>query len=289
MSSVASNAACPIFDIRLQRQSVLQVIDQELQLRVDDVQSVLQVVNMNLPDSEVFLPIRWTQIEMVSIGVRNNASCFDLLFASSDHGHFDFLQVSVPINPAAAGLVQTIHEHVEVAQIPQALVLLPLRKLHSKFSFRQVYWWYQVTSNTLEIMFALTFFLTLQRRFNSSAEGILSSLGKLQNDFLTILNGELLLPDWPVLEVLYKTLQAYFGSFFFLPVALPLQVLMVLLNFHADLLILTMLLPHVFLLWHSVTGLVYAVRKTFCIILKIGSMSKAVSKAKHGKDSKKLS
>ena len=213
MSSVASNAACPIFDIRLQRQSVLQVIDQELQLRVHDVQSVLQVVNMNLPDSEVFLPIRWTQIEMVSIGVRNNASCFDLLFASSDHGHFDFLQVSVPINPAAAGLVQTIHEHVEVTQIPQALVLLPLRKLHSKFSFRQVYWWYQVTSNTLEIMFALTFFLTLQRRFNSSAEGILSSLGKLQNDFLTILNGELLLPDWPVLEVLYKTLQAYFGSF----------------------------------------------------------------------------
>ena len=102
--------------------------------------------------------------------------------------------------------------------------------------------------------------------------------------------GELLESDWPTLAVIHHALEQVFGSFFLIPLYMPLQVLFILLDFHSDMLILTMLLPHVFLLWHSVTSLVYAARKTFGLVLKIGKISHAtVSRARTVGETKKNS
>ena len=271
-------SVCAVYDVRMQQQSVLQVLEGDI-LTIDEGLQVLKLGKTVL---------QWSQIEMASIALKNGTS-FTVVFASRDHSDFDFLEVSLAITPAAASLVQRIHEHVEVANIPRPLLVLPLRKLYSGASFRQVYWWYQVVVNTLEIMFALTFFLTLQRRFSSSAEGILSSLAKLRDDVFTILSGEVVLPDWPMLAVLHNTIHGYSGNFFFVPFAAPLQIMMLLLDFHADVLILTMLLPHVFLLWHSITSLIFAVRKTLSIILKIGSIGRSMSKGTQVPGNKKNS
>ena len=284
MSTHSGDVVCEVYDVRIQQHNLLQIVNDVNQLRVElqNEASVLKLGEMVL---------QWNQVEMASISLRKNSTSFNLVFASRDKSCFDFLEVSLAITPAAASLVQKIHENVEVASIPRALLVLPLRKLYGA-PFRQVYWWYQVVANILEIMFALTFFVTLQRRFSSSAEGVFSSLGKLRDDLWTILTGEVELPSW--LAFLRNTLNklpfpVYVGSFFLIPVALPLQILLLLLNFHADILILTMLLPHVFLLWHSVASLVYAVRKTLSIILKIGSIGKSMSKGRQVQGNKKNS
>ena len=282
MSTHSGALVCEVYDVRMQQHNLLQTFNDVNHLRVElqNETSVLKLGEMVL---------QWNQVEMASISLRKNSTSFNLVFASRDNSCFDFLEVSLAITPAAASLVQKIHENVEVTSIPRALLVLPLRKLYSGAPFWQVYWWYQVVSNVLEIMFALTFFVTLRRRFSSSAEGVFSSLGKLRDDLWTILSGEVELPSW--LAFLRNTLPfpVYVGSFFLIPVALPLQILLLLLDFHADVLILTMLLPHVFLLWHSVTSLIYAVRKTLSIILKIGSIGKSMSKGRQVQGNKKNS
>ena len=144
----------------MQQHNLLQTFNDVNHLRVElqNEASVLKLGEMVL---------QWNQVEMASISLRKNSSSFNLVFASRDNSCFDFLEVSLAITPAAASLVQKIHENVEVTSIPRALLVLPLRKLYSGAPFWQVYWWYQVVSNMLEIMFALTFFVTLQRRFQA--------------------------------------------------------------------------------------------------------------------------
>ena len=287
MSSDSSTgtAACEVHRVRAQRQNVLQTWDDLKDMKVEkceDGDSMLKI-------GSGFV-LCWNQVAMASITLNKNGEILDLVLASNDHSHFDFIEISLAMTPPAAALLQTIHGKVEVTSISRCLLVWPLRKFHSSLSFRQVYWWYQVLSNTLEVMFALTFFLTLQRRFSSSAEGILSSIAKLRDDISSIFTGQLLDSEWPTLSVLHHALEQVFGSFLLAPLYMPLQVVFVLLDFHSDILILTMLLPHVFLLWHSITSLVYAVQKTFGLVLKLGKISKAtVSRTKTVGEAKKTS
>ena len=188
----------------------------------------------------------------------------------------DFMELKLGLTPKAAELVQAIREHVELSEIPRGLLRWPLRTLHPHIGFQEVYWGYQVLSNTLEIMFAFTFFLTLKRRLSSSAEGVVSSLDKLQQDISSIISGDFL-EEWPIVAILHSALrQQLFGSWL-LPLSVPFQILVVLLDFHADLLILTMLLPHAFLLWHSITSLIYAAQKACSIVMRVGRMGQQIS------------
>ena len=86
------------------------------------------------------------------------------------------------------------------------------------------------------------------------------------------------LEEWPILAILHSALRQQVIGSFLLPLSVPFQILVVLLDFHADLLILTMLLPHAFLLWHSITSLIYAVQKACSIVVKVGRMGQQISK-----------
>ncbi|CAE7788730.1 unnamed protein product [Symbiodinium sp. CCMP2456] len=217
------------------------------------------------------LVAKWQQLAMASVRLRSDGQSLDVVFASADHSIFDFAQVSVPMDASATALLQAIHAaQLPVRSISRTVLTWPIRALHPHLTFKEVYWLHSSMSNALEVLFGLTFFLTLHSRLSSSANGVLSSLMKLWEDIQNIYAGENL-SDWPWLASWYMVLEGFrgYGGGFLIPFTMPLHLCLLLLDFHADILILTMFLPHVFLLWHSVTSLIVAVQKAVAIFLNL--------------------
>ncbi|CAE7238905.1 unnamed protein product [Symbiodinium sp. CCMP2592] len=217
------------------------------------------------------LVAKWQQLAMASVRLRSDGQSLDVVFASADHSIFDFAQVSVPMDASATALLQAIHAaQLPVRSISQTVLTWPIRALHPRLTFKEVYWLHSSISNALEVLFGLTFFLTLHSRLYSSANGVLSSLMKLWEDIQNIFAGENL-SEWPWLASWYLVLESFrgYGGGFLIPLTMPLHLCLLLLDFHADILILTMFLPHVFLLWHSVTSFIVAVQKAVAIFLNL--------------------
>eukprot|EP00931_Biecheleriopsis_adriatica_P048955 TRINITY_DN28300_c0_g1_i1.p1 TRINITY_DN28300_c0_g1~~TRINITY_DN28300_c0_g1_i1.p1 ORF type:complete len:200 (+),score=54.48 TRINITY_DN28300_c0_g1_i1:273-872(+) len=178
------------------------------------------------------------------------------------------------MEPAAAALMQTVQQQVNrVCRVSKMLVAWPWRLLYGPgMTFGQVYWYHQVISNLFEVMFGLLFFLTLQRKVFSSGSSIFTSLGQLQDDVRKLFDAQ----EKSESEISYLLGAAYqllektpLGGLLW-PVLFPIRLCWVLLDFNADFVIVTMLLPHVFLLWSSVTSLLRAVQKAVMLLLKAG-------------------
>ena len=271
MAESSADGTCKARHVRAQQSGRLQAWDSVRSVKFDD--SHLWVGELTL---------EWKHIALASICLQGGGESFGVVLASFDHALFDFVELSLPMAPAAALLIQNLRQHVEITRISRALLVWPLRTLHPSLTFRQVYWWYQIFSNTMEVMFALTFFLTLGKRFSSSAEGMLSSLSKLRDDLASIWTGEFWALQWPILAAVNQALQEKVGGFVFL-LTIPIQLGIILLDFHADFVILTMLLPHVFLLWHSISSLTYASQKSISLLLKLGTAVQSKVKSPDGK------
>ncbi|CAE7367383.1 unnamed protein product [Symbiodinium natans] len=214
------------------------------------------------------LVVQWQQLAMASVRLHADGQSLDVVFASADHGLFDFAEVAMQMDASSAGLVQAIHAaRVPVRSISRSVLTWPLRVLHPRLTFKEVYWLHETLSNALEVLFGLTFFLTLHSRLSSSASGVLSSLAKLWEDAQKIFAGGDL-SEWPLLAHWYRVLASYGGGFL-IPFTIPLHLCLLLLDFHSDFLILTMFLPHVFLLWHSVSSLIISVQKAIAILLNL--------------------
>lgn len=223
--------------------------------------------------------VRWCQVAMVSVRLAGAGQRFELVLGSADHQLFDYVEMSLPMEPAAAGFVQMVtSKELAVSKISSSLTSWPLRTLYGTgMSFRQVYWCHEILSNSMELMFGIMFFTTLQRKLSRSGEGILESLGKLQDDVARIFFGSE--GDSPAagleMSVVAGVFQMVFGSWMqssMLPLLIPLKLAWLLLDFHTDFVVLCMLLPHVFMFWQSIMSLTYAVSKTCKLLMRAGQV-----------------
>eukprot|EP00930_Biecheleria_cincta_P072597 TRINITY_DN59974_c0_g1_i1.p1 TRINITY_DN59974_c0_g1~~TRINITY_DN59974_c0_g1_i1.p1 ORF type:complete len:313 (+),score=54.64 TRINITY_DN59974_c0_g1_i1:78-941(+) len=228
--------------------------------------------------------VRWSQVAMVSVSLADGGRRFVLVLGSADHHVYDYIEMSLPMEPAAAGFVQmATSKEAAVSTVSRSLTRWPLRTMYGAgMSFRQVYWFHAIFSNAMELMFGLMFFTTLQRKLSRSGEDILDSLGKLQEDVVRIFFGSE--GDNPArgLEttVFASVFQMFFGSWmqsFALPLLIPLKLAWLLLDFHTDIVVLCMLLPHVFMFWQSIMSLTYAINKACKLLLRAGQVVKSAS------------
>eukprot|EP00439_Symbiodinium_sp_Y106_P075436 s1862_g14.t4 len=122
------------------------------------------------------LVAKWQQLAMASVRLHSDGQSLDVVFASADHSIFDFAQVSVPMDASATALLQAIHAaQLPVRSISRTVLTWPIRALHPHLTFKEVYWLHSSMSNALEVLFGLTFFLTLHSRLSSSANGRLDA------------------------------------------------------------------------------------------------------------------
>ncbi|CAE8615235.1 unnamed protein product [Polarella glacialis] len=241
--------------------------------------------NSRAVDVQGVIAAEWTQVEMVDINLRDHGRSIEIVLCSSDHSLFDFVRLSLPMDPSTASFVQTVHRKVpRIGTVSKSLFAWPVKLVYSqRLPFKQVFLYHQIISTCLEVLFGLMFFATLQRKLGSSGSDVLASLWKLWDDVSKLLFASEFseLDGNSELSILGAGMQQLFGSSLgglLWPVLLPVRISLLVLDFHYDVVILTMLLPHVFLLWSSVSNLVYAVRKTLSILTKAGtSLQQAVS------------
>eukprot|EP00933_Yihiella_yeosuensis_P048099 TRINITY_DN44111_c0_g1_i1.p1 TRINITY_DN44111_c0_g1~~TRINITY_DN44111_c0_g1_i1.p1 ORF type:complete len:268 (-),score=18.48 TRINITY_DN44111_c0_g1_i1:33-737(-) len=217
---------------------------------------------------------------MACIALRDCGRYLELILCSSDHSVFDFAQISMPMEPSSAALLQLVHREVQcVDRISQSLLAWPFRHLYSsKLTFRQLYLYHQVISNVLEILFGIMFLATLQRRLSKTGSSVLSSLGQLQYDLaraFTFASQSGNTSELSFLEFILSYVRSVPLVGFILSTPLfGLHVCWILLDFHYDVFILAVLLPHLLMFWTSVSSLVYALKKTCALFMKAGHLAK---------------